>query len=85
MKTDVEKQKAAIDKVEKDLAADVAVSANKKNYEASVKACTGGVKALYASVNIKEELAIKTNITSISNELAKMKEEYAGPQQLECH
>ena len=78
MKTDVETQKAAIDKVEKDLAADVAVSANKKTYEASVKACADGVKALYASVNTKEELAIKTNITSISNELADMKKEYAG-------
>ena len=78
MKTDVEKQKAAIDKVEKDLAADVAVSANKKTYEASVKTCADGVKALYASVNTKEELAIKTNITSISNELADMKKEYAG-------
>lgn len=78
MKTDVEKQKAAIDKVEKDLAADVAVSANKKTYEASVKACADGVKALYASVNTKEELAIKTNITSISTELTDMKTEYAG-------
>lgn len=78
MKTDVEKQKAAIDKVEKDLAADVAVSANKKTYEASVKTCADGVKALYASVNTKEELAIKTNITSISTELTDMKNEYAG-------
>lgn len=78
MKTDVEKQKADIDKVEKDLAADVAVSANKKTYEASVKACADGVKALYASVNTKEELAIKTNITSISSELNDMKKEYAG-------
>lgn len=78
MKTDVEKQKAAIDKVESDLAADVAVSANKKTYEASVNACANGVKALYASVNTKEELAIKTNITSISTELADMKKEYAG-------
>lgn len=78
MKTDVETQKAAIDKVEKDLAADVAVSANKKTYEASVKACTDGVKALYTSVNTKEEVAIKTNITSISNELTDMKNEYAG-------
>ena len=78
MKTNVEKQKAAIDKVEKDLAADVAVSANKKTYEASVKTCADGVKALYASVNTKEELAIKNNITSISNELAEMKNEYAG-------
>lgn len=78
MKTDVETQKAAIDKVEKDLAADVAVSANKKTYEASVKACADGVKALYASVNTQEELAIKTNITSISNELDDMKKEYAG-------
>lgn len=79
MKTDVEKQKAAIDKVEKDLAADVAVSANKKTYDASVKACADGVKALYASVNTKEELAIKTNIISISTELnEKMKKEYAG-------
>lgn len=78
MKTDVEKQKAAIDKVEKELAADVAVSANKKTYETSVKACADGVKALYASVNTKEELAIKTNITSISTELTDMKNEYAG-------
>lgn len=78
MKTDVEKQKAAIDKVESDLAADVAVSANKKTYETSVKACADGVKALYASVNTKEELAIKTNITSISTELTDMKNEYAG-------
>lgn len=78
MKTDVETQKAAIDKVEKDLAADVAVSANKKTYETSVKACADGVKALYASVNTKEELAIKTNITSISTELTDMKNEYAG-------
>lgn len=78
MKTEVETQKAAIDKVEKDLAADVTVSANKKNYEASVKACADGVKALYTSVNTKEELAIKTNITSISTELADMEKEYAG-------
>lgn len=78
MKTVVETQKAAIDKVEKDLAADVAVSANKKTYEASVKACADGVKALYTSVNTKEELAIKTNIASISTELADMEKEYAG-------
>lgn len=78
MKTDVETQKAAIDKVEKALAADVAVSANKKTYEANVKACADGVKALYASVNTKEELAIKANIISISTELADMKNEYAG-------
>lgn len=78
MKTVVETQKAAIDKVEKDLAADVAVSANKKTYEASVKACADGVKALYTSVNTQEELAIKTNIASISTELADMEKEYAG-------
>ena len=78
MKTEVETQKAAIDKVEKDLAADVAVSANKKTYEASVKACADGVKALYASVNTKEELTVKTNIALISTELADMEKEYAG-------
>lgn len=78
MKTDVKTQNDAIDKVEKDLAADVSVSANKKDYEASVKTCANGVKALYASVNTKEELAIKTNITSISTELTDMKNEYAG-------
>lgn len=78
MKTDVEKQKAAIDKVEKDLAAEVAVSANKKNYETSVKACADGVKGLYASVNNMEADSINSNIGKIKKEWDVMNVEYAG-------